>query len=180
MCRFKAYDRPRIGVGGRVEHVAQFVHHSAVGAVEHRFLEFLYHDRALHFEHLRVERQGEHAVALGAQRGLDVLRRHQVGARTHIVHHIYGCHGSACVVAVYDTQAVVKREADGFAHSAGRRFQACGYSTIFILRMRTSWRGRSCGPVGTFSMLSTTFIPLTTSPNTVYWPSRCGVPPTVL
>ena len=44
----------------------------------------------------------------------------------------------------------------------------------------TSSSGRSLRSVLTFCILSTISIPSSTSPNTVYAPSKCGVPPTVV
>ena len=56
---------------------------------------------------------------------------------------------------------------------------ACVYSTT-VTFITTSSLGRSAVPVATFCIFSTTSRPLTTSPNTVYWLSRNGVPPTVV
>ena len=44
----------------------------------------------------------------------------------------------------------------------------------------TSSSGRSLRSVFTCCILSTTSMPSSTSPNTVYSPSKCGVPPTVV
>ena len=54
-----------------------------------------------------------------------------------------------------------------------------GCSTISALRIFTSFTGRSYLSVLTLWIALTIFKPSTTSPNTVYSPSRCGVPPLV-
>ena len=59
----------------------------------------------------------------------------------------------------------------------GPRRRPAGHLTTTARKMRTSCKGRSWASVSTFWMAWTTSMPSTTSPNTVYWPSRWGVPP---
>ncbi len=54
------------------------------------------------------------------------------------------------------------------------------YSITETLIIFTSSSGRSLRSVFTCWILSTMSMPSTTSPKTVYSPSRCGVPPTVV
>lgn len=51
--------------------------------------------------------------------------------------------------------------------------------SITLTLISMSSMGRSPRPVAVPCIISTTSRPCSTSPNTVYWPSRWGVPPTV-
>ena len=92
-------------------------------------------------------------------------------AGADVVHYVQRHHGGRRVAAVHDTQAVRQRE----AVCPGR---AQGFSMAFIDSTRMSEMGRSLRSVCACCILSTTSMPLTTSPKTVYALSRWGVPPT--
>ena len=55
-----------------------------------------------------------------------------------------------------------------------------GLPTMVVFLMITSFSGRLEGPVLTRSIFSIVLYPSTTSPNTVYSPSKWGVPPSIL
>ena len=59
-------------------------------------------------------------------------------------------------------------------------FMFVGFVKSIPLEIEEAAAIDGCGPVGTFSMRSMTSMPLMTSPKTVYWPSRWGVPPSVV
>ncbi len=58
---------------GSVCGASQPVHQVAVRLIEALLFELLYNHTALHPEYVRVERKGQHAVALGPEGGFDIM-----------------------------------------------------------------------------------------------------------
>lgn len=108
-------------------------------------------------------------------------------ARTDIVNDVQCHHLRAGILVVYQPQAVGETmliylhtcvtERDSLPKGLTQFCLSVNHSHLLNLHIlfRTSLRS-----VFTCCILSTTSMPSTTSPNTVYSPSRCGVPPTVV
>lgn len=90
---------------------------------------------------------------------------------SHIIENIERNHLRTGVLRMNQSQTIIQNMPVDLQHI---------YSITETLIIFTSSSGRSLRSVFTCWILSTMSMPSTTSPKTVYSPSRCGVPPTVV
>ena len=115
---------------------------------------------------------------------------YDVGARDEHPEHTGFAHlfehlmfGGSAHIPDYDTPLQLaggENNACLFSYAVDEDAAKVHHSITVTFVIFTSSSGRSLRSVFTCCILSTTSMPSSTSPNTVYSPSKCGVPPTVV
>ena len=101
-------------------------------------------------------------------------------ARTDIIDDVQRHHLRTGILVMHQTQAIGETMFVYFSYAVDEDVAKVHHSITVTFVIFTSSSGRSLRSVFTCCILSTTSMPSSTSPNTVYSPSKCGVPPTVV